>query len=70
MERFRVIRLDGRHVELGAPNDKVWVYAIVRYSQLWDDLTKINTKQADVWTSGPGADFVKKYKLKPLVVST
>ena len=55
---------------LGAPNDKVWVYAIVPYSQLWEDLGKIDTKQTDVWTTGPGADFVKKYKLKPMVQST
>jgi hypothetical protein len=55
---------------LGAPSDKVWVYAIVKYSQLWLDLGRIDTKAPDVWTTGPGAEFVKKYNLKPLTLTT
>ena len=55
---------------LGAPSDKVWVYSIVKYSQMWIDLGKIDTKAPDVWTTGPGSEFVKKYNLKPLPLTT
>ena len=49
---------------IGAPDDKVWVYSIVKYSQMWNDLGTIDTKSPDAWTTGPGADFVKKYRLE------
>jgi hypothetical protein len=55
---------------IGAPNDKVWLYSIVKYSQMWADLAAIDTSAPDAWTSGPGADFVKKYRLEVVPVST
>jgi hypothetical protein len=55
---------------IGATSDKVWVYAIVKYSQIWLDLAKIDSKAPDAWTTGPGAEFVKKYNLKPLPLET
>lgn len=55
---------------IGAPADKVWVYAIVKYSRMWADLATIDTTAADAWTSGPGAEFVNKYRLEVLPVST
>jgi hypothetical protein len=54
---------------IGAPNDKVWVYAIVQYSKLWEDLGQIDATAPGVWTSGAGAAFCKKYKLKPIPLS-
>ena len=54
---------------IGAPNDKVWVYIIVQYSKLWADLGQIDTNAPGVWTSGAGAAYCKKYKLKPAPVT-
>jgi hypothetical protein len=55
---------------IGAPSDKVWLYSIVKYSQMWRDLGTIDTKAPDAWTSGPGAEFVKKYNLEVAPVTT
>jgi hypothetical protein len=55
---------------IGAPDDKVWVYSIVKYSQMWADLATIDTTVPDAWTSGPGAEFIKKYRLEVLPAST
>ena len=55
---------------IGAPDDKVWVFSIVKYSQMWADLGTIDTKAPDAWTSGKGAEFVKKYRLEVLPAST
>jgi hypothetical protein len=50
---------------LGALADAIWVYTIVRYSQLWDDLGKIDLKAPGVWSTTAGAAFLRKYKLRP-----
>jgi len=51
---------------LGAPNDKVWVYVIVRYSVFWEDLGNIDMTKPDPWSGGDGAAFLKKHKLRVL----
>jgi hypothetical protein len=55
---------------LGPPGDKVWVYSIVTYSQMWLDLARFDARALDLWTTGPGAESVKTNNLKPLMLST
>ncbi|HET9345008.1 MAG TPA: hypothetical protein VFO05_04830 [Candidatus Limnocylindrales bacterium] len=48
----------------------MWLYSIVKYSQMWRDLGTIDPGAPDAWATGPGAEFVKKYNLEVAPVTT